>query len=334
MAEQSTRRNLGLIAAGIAIGAAYGLFVRWGGKLFPGSQVFAVMSLSFIVLLPFAVGFASVYVVERREPQPIWMWTFVSSAAVMLGIVGTILALWEGLICALMFAPIGLIAGVIGGVIAGYWLRSRRRRTSAIPMACIMILPLLINPWEGRVFARRDVRAVENVVEIKAPAAVVWQSIERVPRIDPHELQSSWSHAIGFPNPVEATLSNEGIGGVRHATFEGGVLFVETIDEWEPQRHLGFSIRAQTEKIPPTTLDEHVTVGGKFFDVLHGEYVLEPLANGGTRLHLLSHHRVSTDFNWYAHLWTDAVMSDLQRRILFVVKNRSESAFLSRYAPD
>ena len=142
-------------------------------------------------------------------------------------------------------------------------MRHRRRKMTQIPLACIMILPLLITPWESRVFARRDLRTVENVIVIQAPANVVWQSIERVPRIDPHELQPSWSHTIGFPNPVEATLSSEGIGGVRHATFEGGVLFVETIDEWEPQRRLGFSIRAQTEQIPPTTLDEHVTVGGE-----------------------------------------------------------------------
>jgi hypothetical protein len=102
------------------------------------------------------------------------------------------------------------------------------------------------------------------------------------------------------------------------------VLFIETIDVWEPQRRLGFSIRAQADQIPATTFDEHVTVGGKFFDVLHGEYRIERLANGSIRLHLTSESRVSTDFNWYAHLWTDAVMSDLQRRILFVVKNRAE----------
>jgi hypothetical protein len=167
-------------------------------------------------------------------------------------------------------------------------------------------------------------RSVESAIDIAASSATVWKSIERVPRIRASELQSSWSHAIGFPNPVEATLSAEGIGGIRHATFEGGVLFIETIDTWEPDRRLGFSIRAQTDQIPKTTLDEHVTVGGKFFDVLYGEYVLEPLPNGETRLHLLSRHRVSTDFNWYAHLWTDAVMSDLQQRILRVVKNRSE----------
>ena len=130
-----------------------------------------------------------------------------------------------------------------------------------------------------------------------------------------------------FPNSsVEATLSHEGVGGVRHASFDGGVLFIETIDLWQPQRRLAFSIKAQTAQIPPTTLDEHVTVGGDFFDVLRGEYTLELLPHGTTRLHLESQHRVSTDFNWYAHLWTDAIMADLQNTILLVVKNRCESA--------
>ena len=100
------------------------------------------------------------------------------------------------------------------------------------------------------------------------------------------------------------------------------MLFLETVDVWEPQHRLAFSIAA--DAVPPTTLDEHVRVGGEYFDVLRGEYRLEPLSNGIIRLHLSSRQRVSTDFNWYAHLWTDAVMSDLQKRILFVIKNRCE----------
>lgn len=325
MAQQGVRRSIALIASGIGIGAAYGLFLRWGAQLFPRSSVFAVMSIGFIFVLPLAIGFASVYVVERRQPQPIWLWLLISSAAVVLVIAGTMLVLWEGAICALMFAPIGISAGIIGGLIAGFWLRSRRGNVSPIPLACVMILPLLITPWESRVFARRDLRTVESTIEIKASPSAIWKNIERVPRISSQELQPSWSHSIGFPNPVEATLSGEGVGGVRHATFEGGVLFLETINVWEPEHRLGFSIQAQTHQIPSTTLDEHVTIGGQFFDVMYGEYALEPLANGATRLHLLSRQRVSTNFNWYAHLWTDAVMSDLQKRILLVVKNRSET---------
>ena len=67
MTEQGIRRNLGLIASGIAIGALYGLFLRWGVELFPRSHFFVVMSIGFIVLLPLAVGFTAVYIIERRQ---------------------------------------------------------------------------------------------------------------------------------------------------------------------------------------------------------------------------------------------------------------------------
>jgi hypothetical protein len=171
------------------------------------------------------------------------------------------------------------------------------------------------------------------VIDIQASPAVVWRNIERVPPIRRDELPPSWARSIGFPDPVEATLSQEGVGGVRRASFAGGVLFLETVDIWEPEHRLAFSIAAQTDQIPATTLDEHVRVGGPYFDVLRGQYRLEPLTNGMTRLHLSSRHRISTDFNWYAHLWTDAVMSDLQKRILKVIRQRCEAAQLTPDGP-
>lgn len=323
MDEPAPRENYYITAFGAAIGLAYGLSIRYGSRLLPHSQVFQVMTLSFMFFLPFAMGFITIFIVERRRPQPIWIWFLLPWLPVAAGEAATAAALWEGLICIVMFTPIALGASSLGGAAAGAIVRFvRSRRSSEASLVCVMCLPLLLSSFEPRFLLHQELRNVESVIDIAAPPATVWQNIERVPRIRASELQSSWSHAIGFPDPVEATLSAEGIGGVRHATFAGGVLFIETIDVWEPDRRLGFSIRA--DQIPPTTLDEHVTVGGKFFDVLYGEYYLEPLPNGETRLHLLSRHRVSTDFNWYAHLWTDAVMSDLQQRILLVVKNRSE----------
>jgi hypothetical protein len=323
MSERSPLENYCITAFGAAMGLAYGLSIRYGSRLFPVSSVFRVMTLSFMFFLPFAMGFITIFIVERRRPQPIWIWFLLPWLPVAAGEAATAAALWEGLICIVMFAPIALGASTLGGVAAGgivRFVRSRRPREASL--VCVMFLPLLLSPFEPRLLLHQELRNVESVIDIAAPPSAVWRNIERVPRISSAELQSSWSHTIGFPDPVEATLSAEGIGGVRHATFAGGVLFIETIDAWEPERRLGFSIRA--DQIPKTTLDEHVTVGGKFFDVLYGEYLLEPLPNSVTRLHLLSRHRVSTDFNWYAHLWTDAVMSDLQRRILVVVKHRSE----------
>jgi hypothetical protein len=187
----------------------------------------------------------------------------------------------------------------------------------------VALLPFMLGAAEHKLPTTQDMRVVESDIIINASPQTVWTNIERVPRIEPGELPRTWNRTIGFPRPIEATLSSESIGGVRHATFAGNVLFIETIDEWEPDQRLGFSIHADTKEIPPGTLDEHVTVGGPYFDVLHGEYVLEP-RDGAVRLRLISRHRVSTDFNWYASLWTDAVMRDVQRSILFVIKNRCE----------
>jgi len=113
---------------------------------------------------------------------------------------------------------------------------------------------------------------------------------------------------------------------VRRASFAGGVLFTETVDVWEPQQRLAFSIRADSAQIPDTTFDEHMRVGGVYFDVLRGEYRIEQLSDDRVRLHLSSRHRLSTDFNWYAGMWTDAMMSDMQRSILQVIKARCERA--------
>jgi hypothetical protein len=102
------------------------------------------------------------------------------------------------------------------------------------------------------------------------------------------------------------------------------------VDRWEPLRDLSFGIRANTDQIPPTTLDDHVKVGGRYFDVLEGEYQLKPAANGGILLHLSSRERVSTHFNFYAGLWTDAVMRSIQNSILQVIKHRAEAHGVER----
>jgi hypothetical protein len=129
---------------------------------------------------------------------------------------------------------------------------------------------------------------------------------------------------LGFPKPVAATLSRLGVGGVRRATFEGGVVFLESITDWEPERLLRFTI--DPVLVPSTTLDPHVTIGGPYFDVLTGTYELHPLPNGQTRLVLRSEYRVSTAFNLYSEWWAGRIMRSVQQNILAVLRERSEHA--------
>ena len=304
-------------------GLLYGLFCRFAFTYnFTGHRLFSVMSIGFLLVMPMAVGFISVFLAVRagRDGASVWLVLPVLTATALL--FGAFVFFWEGIICLIMLLPAALILALAGGV-AGLFFGRRFRKT---PLLCVAVLPFVVaavEQWTGPLY---EVRQVETSIAIQAAPATVWRQIERVPPIRLEEQRFSWSQKIGFPRPIEATLSGEGVGAVRHATFAGGVLFVETVTVWEPERRLGFDIRADTANIPPRTLDEHVTIGGPYFDTLHGEYRIEPRTDGSTLLHLVSRHRLSTTFNFYARLWTDAIMRDIQENILYVVRNRCQKA--------
>jgi hypothetical protein len=324
----TTSKNIGYYSFCALVGGAYGLTVRMAIQL--NSNFFSVMSAGFIFLVPFVLGFISVYMAERKQPRRYYAWIVLPWTAVLIALAGTLITLLEGIICIAMFLPIALLISTLGGFTGGFTARSIRSRIAKkLTMACVLILPLTTNPWEGKVFYELESRRAENTIDIQASPDIVWQNIESVRAIQHDELPFSWAHAIGFPDPIEATLSHEGIGGVRHASFAGNMIFLETVDVWEPRQRLAFTISA--ENIPLTTLDEHVRIGGPYFDVVRGEYRLEQLGPNRIRLHLTSEQRLSTDFNWYAHLWTDAVMSDLQQRILYVIQQRCQAEERSQH---
>jgi hypothetical protein len=312
---------------GVALGAIYGILLRLEGHfkwVSPNPHLFTVMTVAFLFGGPVVIGILTVRHVEATEPVSVWRWILLPWLSVFVMLFTLWLFVIEGGICILMALPIALVCASIGGVIGGLWGRLRKRSNRTL--TCIAALPFLLAPAEARLTAPPSTRTVASEIRIRATPQTIWRNIERVPAIAPTELRPNWTHRIGFPRPIEATLSYEGAGGVRHASFERGLLFIETITAWEPQHRIAFSIKADSAHIPTTTLDEHVTIGGRYFDVLDGEYTLEPLANGDTMLHLISHQRLSTDFNGYAGLWTDAVMQNLQTSILEVIQHRCEHA--------
>lgn len=330
--SSTTRAELGeRVLLPIVVGVLHGLMARamFGSNSMKG--FFEVMTLSFIVVVPFSMGLATVALAERRGPIDWWLRVSLPVVVSLIALFASLALAWEGLICVVLWVPLYLFLSILGGLVAvliANIRRSRRTRGTALGglvLAPYLLAPYLLAPLELRVPLPNDERVVENEILIRAPLERVWANVARVPAFREDEHRFAWSHLIGFPRPVEATLSHEGVGGVRHATFERGVLFIETITAWEEQRKLTFSIHADATTIPPTTLDEHVSVGGPFFDVLEGEYELEPLPDGVVRLHLRSRHRVSTHFNVYATLWTDWIMSDVQSYILDIVRRRCEA---------
>ena len=319
----------GLIT-GIVLAAAYLVIFRAISFLpwfrFDNNGGAILMSFAFLFAGPFIAGAITVKQATREVPMSSWESTLASWIPILVNILLALSVRWEGMICVVFIAPPALLSAALGGYITTVLHRHFHRRDFGRTLYCLSVLPLLLAVAETKLNQPLEIRTVDTSVVVHAPLSVVWQNIERVRPIAPSELRRSWANTIGFPRPVEATLSHEGIGGVRNASFERGLNFTETITEWAPNQRIVFTIKADTAAIPHTTLDEHVTVGGRFFDVLTGEYDLTVLPSGDTLLHLSSRERLSTDFNLYAAMWSDAVMRDMQSNILHVIRNRCESA--------
>lgn len=101
-------------------------------------------------------------------------------------------------------------------------------------------------------------------------------------------------------------------------------MFHEQVTDYEDLRRMRFTIKAHPYEIPSATMDEHVVIGGNYFDVLDGTYVLQKLNTNTYRLHLYSHFKLTTTFNFYAAWWAGWIMKDIQNNILQVIKQRVE----------
>jgi hypothetical protein len=142
----------------------------------------------------------------------------------------------------------------------------------------------------------------------------------------PAEQDKGWlTKALGFPRPVKAELNYLGVGAYREAVFTNGLVFHETVTHYRENEKMVFSIKADPYDIPSTTLDKHVVIGGEYFDVLNGTYELEKLGENYYRLHLYSHFKLATNFNFYASWWAKWIMKDIQQNILQVEKYRAEN---------
>lgn len=325
--ESKQRR---LIWWGIGAGALHGLITRWvfgfsHGDAGPSwKNAYSVMTTAFIVGAPLTMGFLSVWIAEMAGPVGWKQRIALPWASSVAGLGATMLLGWEGLICVLMLVPVMMVVSTVGGLLAVGIRKAMGRDGQARSAAALALLPFLAAPLEHLREHAEEVREVHNVIEVAAAPERVWQEIRSVPRIAESEHSTSWMHLMGFPRPVEAVLEGEGVGAVRMARFERELVFVERVTQWDEPKRLAFTIRADTANIPPTTLDEHVTIGGPYFDVLDGVYEIEARQDGTVRLHLSSRQRLSTRFNGYAALWTGTVMSELQGYILRIVKRRAE----------
>lgn len=311
-----------IIAIGIPV--VYAILVRmvFGMRLKTWDDYFQVMSTTFLFLLPTIIGALTVYLSSQEKAKSIAYRIFTPWVPVLLFLFLTLAWGIEGWACWIMILPVFLLAASIGGLFGGYL--KTYKKNDRLNISLLVLLPFLVGPIESIIETIPATYKAYTYIDIDAPAEKIWNNVTRVKEIPVEQDKGYLTRMLGFPRPVKAELNFEGVGAYREAIFTKGLVFHETVTEYEDNKKMVFSIKAYPHEIPSTTLDEHVVIGGDYFDVLDGTYELEKLPNGLHRLHLYSHFKMNTTFNFYAGWWGKWIMKDIQNNILQVEKKRSE----------
>lgn len=310
----------------MSLGAFYGL----SGYLFFGHDYAGrfrgqhdLMTLSFLLGVPLCVGLIVGYFISRRRKTS-YLGTVYTAGSLMSFLVflsGAFLG--EGIICILMAFPLVILAVVVGAII-GRLSSKLAKRALGKKLSIIVMAPFLLVFGEQQLPVPNDIRVIDRSIHIAAPADMIWHHINYPTDIQPEELSQGVAYRIGVPYPIEARTLTPKKGGFRELKWQRGVTFKEEITAWEENRYIQWKYLFNADSFPSGSLDDHIKIGGKYFDLVDTSYRLTP-EKTGTRLDIRVTYRISTTFNWYAEQWADFLLADAASAILNFYKNRSEN---------
>ena len=281
-------------------GMAYGVLLRFAffwslTRPYLGE----VMGLAFAFGAPFAVGAIMVFL--RAPAQRSWK-NAASGAigAVTLFVLGTGLLLLEGLICIAMALPLFWLAGIFGAWAAMLVVKVHDR--SRLNVSVIAMLPVLASMLEpSPILPATPMRLeIQREAVIDASAAAVWIQITSGAGLNDQYFDASIARRIGMPAPHSGRIYKRDGQLVRRSFWGSKVYFDEPITALEPERYLAWRYQFYPDSFPPGAMDEHVVIGGKYFNLTDTDFRLTPLPNGQTRVQMRIGYSVDTAFNWYS----------------------------------
>ena len=256
----------------------------------------------------------------RRRSWPYYFWS--GAGANALFVLGCFLIMIEGLICVVLALPLFSVLGGLGGLLMGAVCRWTRWPQQAV--YCVTTLPVLFGSVEQYLPSPRDVCAVERSRIVPAAAEEIWRHLTVAEDILPSEISHAWVYRIGVPLPLAAVTELAGGEQIRHITMGKGIHFDQVAADWQPNRGVRWLYRFSSDSFPPEAFDDHVKIGGGYFDVLDTEYALRKI-KGGTELRVRMTYRVSTPFNWYAKPIAQFLIGNFEEAALRFCAHRSQS---------
>lgn len=298
----------------IAFGGSLGLALLW-------LAVFWIESYGLALFMgtPFVIGLATAFVLCRRYPATSKEALEVVTMTMLVLVGAAFVVGFEGAVCLLMYAPLGLLLALMGGSM-GRFLAS----VGESPGRGALLIGLLFPGTAAlEVEPASTLREVESSVVVDALPAEVW---DRVVAFPPIPEPTSPMFRMGIAYPTHAEIEGSGIGAVRYCHFSTGP-FVEPITAWEPGVRLAFDVRSS-----PRPLEEL-----SFLDVAPphlegylvpraGEFRLVPLGDGRTRLEGSTWYEQRLRPEGYWVLFSDYLIGRIHQRVLEHIRVAAESA--------
>lgn len=305
----------------IIAGALAGLALRLVFIGRPGGP-YAAMMASFILLVPMVVGGVTVYQAEQKYRRTWGYDLWAPFLANGLFVLGTLLMLIEGLICAIVIVPVFATVGMVGGLIMGIVCRITKwpRHT----LYSFAALPLVLGGLEGSIATPTHLGSTERTIIIRAAPEIVWHQIMHARAIRPEEMERAWLFRIGVPLPIAGIVEASPDGPVRKIKMGKDVHFDQVFTETRENQYVRWTYRLYHDSFPPYALDDHVVVGGYYFDVKDTSYTLTSAAVG-TELNISMGYRVTTQFNWYAEPLARFLLGNFEETVLDFYRRRSEA---------
>jgi hypothetical protein len=302
-------------------GALFGIALRLV-YLGDSKSPYGPMMGAFIYLAPLAVGAVTVYLAERQVRRT-WGYYLASGfGATTLFVVGTLLILIEGWICAIVVIPLFGGIGMLGALVMGMVCRLTDWPKQTV--YSLAALPLVFGAIEPTTGLPTRLRTIERTVVIDAPREIVWEQLMDVRDIRREEVADGIAFRIGVPPPLSALSDAEDGQRVRRISMGKQVHFDQVETERREHEYVRWTQRFYPDSFPPGSFDEHVVMGGEYFDIDAVSYTLTP-QGGQTRLQMSMHYRVSTRFNWYAEPVARIVLGNLEEVLLGLYRRRAEA---------
>jgi len=273
--------------------------------------------------IPFFLGLNSVLICGYHQPRSLGRCLLVALLSTALVGISLFAVAIEGLICLIMALPLAIVLALFGGFI-GFVLQQRRsfsNQSLRVVSVGFLLMPGL-TLLEYSIGETSPVYAVKTSVVIEANAQIVWSNVVSFAQLPP---PTETIFKTGIAYPIRADIAGHGVGAVRHCVFSTGE-FVEPITVWDEPRLLSFSVSGQPPAMEEMSIysDLHPPHVEHYLISNRGQFELKSLPDGTTLLEGTTWYQNRFWPGVYWHLWSDAIIHRIHKRVLVHIKNLSE----------